>query len=226
VDDSPIPRSTLAPFHASGTYSDRSGESQILWSISPHIDGSQPAPRFEIRTTIRGVNFAGFDFDSLEPSSAAAAGDALLELSHGDLTDCVLTGVLPCALEIDGEIVASSVEFELDLRNGETLRVACGVGDSIYEASGQGWFEDVLLQLQETFPSEVLLASCLTCSLSDYSPGGNGLTGMRCHRSDAEQYLAVRSKADYWPVPVTELVMETHRCDQWRRRVPGTGCRG
>jgi len=37
------------------------------------------------------------------------------------------------------------------------------------------------------------------------------LTGMACHRDAKEQYLAVRSKADYWSVPVAELVMETRR---------------
>jgi hypothetical protein len=37
----------------------------------------------------------------------------------------------------------------------------------------------------------------------DYSPGGHGLTGIRYHRGAKEQYLAVRFKADYWPVPVT-----------------------
>jgi hypothetical protein len=49
---------------------------------------------------------------------------------------------------------------------------------------------------------------------------------MSCHRLDAERYIAVRAKADYWSVPVTEIVMETHRCDTWQPRVPGTGYRG
>jgi hypothetical protein len=46
-----------------------------------------------------------------------------------------------------------------------------------------------------------LLACCVTCLYSDYSPGGHGLTGIRCHRGAKEQYLAVRKKADYWSVP-------------------------
>ncbi len=49
---------------------------------------------------------------------------------------------------------------------------------------------------------------------------------MLCHREAKVQYLAVRSKADYWSVPVTERVPETHLCAEYERRVPGTGYRG
>ena len=49
---------------------------------------------------------------------------------------------------------------------------------------------------------------------------------MSCHRDAKEQYLAVRSKLDYWSVPVTEVVMETYVCPEYERRIPGTGYRG
>jgi hypothetical protein len=49
---------------------------------------------------------------------------------------------------------------------------------------------------------------------------------MLCHRNAKQQYLAVRSKAEYWRIPVTEEVMETHYCDEFQHRVPGTGYRG
>jgi hypothetical protein len=49
---------------------------------------------------------------------------------------------------------------------------------------------------------------------------------MSCHRDAKDQYLAVRSKADYWYVPVTEGVMETYLCPEYQRRVRGTGYRG
>jgi hypothetical protein len=41
---------------------------------------------------------------------------------------------------------------------------------------------------------------------------------MRCHRIAKGQYLAVCSKAQYGPVPVTENVMETHHCDEFQHR--------
>jgi hypothetical protein len=70
------------------------------------------------------------------------------------------------------------------------------------------------------------LVCCVTCLFSDDSPYGHGLTGMCCHRGAKDAYLAVRSKHEYWSVPVTEYVMETHLCDDYQRRVPGTGYRG
>ncbi|HEV8650852.1 MAG TPA: hypothetical protein VG276_16000 [Actinomycetes bacterium] len=50
--------------------------------------------------------------------------------------------------------------------------------------------------------------------------------GMRCHRDAKQQYLAVKSKHDYWSVPVIEEVMETYLCPEYQRRTPGTGYRG
>jgi hypothetical protein len=67
---------------------------------------------------------------------------------------------------------------------------------------------------------------CLTCGLSDYSPGGNGIVGMRCHRDARSQYLASRGKWEYWAVPVTEEVPEFYWCDRFEQRLPGTGYRG
>lgn len=49
---------------------------------------------------------------------------------------------------------------------------------------------------------------------------------MRCHRGAKEQYLSVRSKFDYFDVPVTEIVPEPYLCDEYQRRLPGTGYRG
>jgi hypothetical protein len=75
-------------------------------------------------------------------------------------------------------------------------------------------------------PSDARLMCCVSCLYSDYSPDGHGLMGMRCHRDAKEQHLAVRSKADYWSVPVTEEVPETYLCPECQCRVPGTGYRG
>ncbi len=83
-----------------------------------------------------------------------------------------------------------------------------------------------MLRLASQLPERTKLICCVTCLFSDYSPGGHGLTGMFCHRDAKEQYLAVRSKNDYWSVPVAEEVMETYVCEEWANRVSGTGYRG
>jgi len=80
--------------------------------------------------------------------------------------------------------------------------------------------------LEAALPDDLRLRCCVTCLYSDYSPAGHGLMGMFCHRGAKEQYLAVKSKADYWAVPVTEEVVETYLCEDYVRRVAGTGYRG
>jgi hypothetical protein len=124
----------------------------------------------------------------------------------------------------------STIRFVLDLRlppdpSLASLSLACEI-DGVTYAISDSWFEDGLLRLEQSFPPDQQLVACLTCLYSDYSPGGHGLTGMRCHRDAKTQYLAVRSKADYWGVPVTEDVPETYLCDEYERRVSGTGYRG
>lgn len=65
-------------FSFPGTFSDRHGSEGITWRVSPSIRRQPPGVMgFEIETTIRGVAFWGYDFDSLEPrdpDQAIAAG--------------------------------------------------------------------------------------------------------------------------------------------------------
>lgn len=218
--------SSLAPFTAPGTYSDHRGVEHITWSISPYVGSSRRPPGFEIATTIRGVPVGGFDFDALEPVDPEQGSSGLVTLDEWrNVTACVLAGTLPTTVERDGRCESTTVDFELDLRTAETLVVRCTVDGRTFEST-DGWFEDALAKLGRTLPPGVALACCVTCSFSDYSPAGHGLTGMSCHRGAKEQYLQVRAKRDYWSVPITEAVMETHRCSEWAPRTPGTGHRG
>jgi hypothetical protein len=217
---------SLVGFEATGSYRDSDGSEDITWAIGPYLGLSRRQPSFEIRTTIRGVGFWGFDFDGLEADDADAARLAGFHL-HGenDLTGCVLAGDLPCFFLIAGQLTNSVIRFELDLRSTEVLRLETRLDDQTI-AVEDGWFEDGMLKLAAQLPTGTELSTCVTCLYSDYSPGGHGLTGMSCHRASAERYLAVRSKAEYWGVPITEEVMESHRCEGWTRRIAGTGYRG
>jgi len=70
-------------------------------------------------------------------------------------------------------------------------------------------------------PTPLRDLSALLLFASRPRPSGNELPpGVK------EQYLAVRSKADYSHVAVTEDVMETHICPECERRIRGTGNRG
>ena len=137
------------------------------------------------------------------------------------------------ALIVDGQRRTATIAFSLDLRRptasppGSDRPLSLSlVLDGVGYRVADDWSEDGVQRLERALPPGAQLVCCVTCLFSDYSPGGHGLTGIRCHRGAKEQYLAVRSKADYWSVPVTEEVPETYLCEVYQRRVPGTGYRG
>ena len=218
----------MRSFTFPGTFEDHDGAETLIWHIQnrPGWGG-----HYEIR--IRSAALWGPDFDGLEPDDAGAVRHSGLPLnSAGDLTECVLTGDLPCLIDLAGRRRPTTVHFELDLRehsdrpahNRKNLQLSTIVNGTTY-AITDDWFEEGTLRLDDALrPSR--LVCCVTCLYSDYSPAGHGLMGMRCHRDAKGQYLAVRSKADYFHVPVTEDVPETYLCDEYERRTPGTGYRG
>jgi hypothetical protein len=211
-----------------GSYQDQAGYEPVRW----RVEGSRryKFPSLDFFTTIRGIDLWGTDFDNLEPVDPSAATGQLPLNQAGELSDCVLCGDLPCTAAMDGQAVRVTVSFSLDLRRGacapdHALRLSLGFRGARYQVADD-WFEGGIQRLERALPSGAQLQCCVTCLFSDYSPGGHGLTGIRCHREAKDQYLAVRSKQDYWPVPVTEEVPETYSCAEYRRRIPGTGYRG
>ncbi len=219
----------MQPIVFPGQYEDASGTEPVEWRIVP---SSRPGwdRRFEIHAEIRGVHVWGADFDGLDAEGTADAGSRLALNQVDELSNCVLSGDLPCTVTVSGVTRPSTIRFVLDLSppldpSLANLTLACEIDGATYAVSGT-WFEDGLLRLERSFPPDHQLVACLTCLYSDYPPGGHGLTGMQCHRDAKTQYLAVRTKADYWGVPVTEDVPETYLCDEYERRVPGTGYRG
>jgi hypothetical protein len=215
-----------------GGYEDAIGGEPILWLATT---SSEPGvPRFKLAIEIRGIEFSGYDFDGMEPADggeALAAGFALK--ATGDLYQCVLRGELPCSISESGRVRSGRVSFALDLRSEATadraapqnLTLRMSVAGKTYTVVDE-WFESGIERLQAELPTGVQLVCCFTCLFSDYSPHGHGLVGMRCHRGAKERYLSVRSKFDYFSVPVTEDVMETYVCPEYEPRIPGTGYRG
>jgi hypothetical protein len=228
-----------------GSFDDGHGSEDLTWRITP---SGRPGykGRYEIWTRIRGVAVWGVDFDGLEPAdtadtpgsagtpgSADAVAAGLPLNAAGEIGDCVLTGDLPCVASTRDRQAPITVRFVLDLRHDpprpagspRNLTLTATV-DGMQYTVVDDWFEDGTLRLDQAMQPQHRLRCCVTCLYSDYSPAGHGLLGIRCHRDAREQYLQVRSKADYWPVPVTEEVPETYLCDEYEPRVPGTGYRG
>ncbi len=213
-----------------GGYRDEAGYEAITW----RVEGSRrhELPSLDVFTIVRGIGLQGTDFDDLEPADPSAAAGKLPLGQAGELTGCVLSGDLPCTAASGGQRRPATIVFSLDLRPGtamppgpaHTLTVSLALDAITYQVADD-WFEGGIQRLEQALPPGTQLVCCLTCLFSDYWPAGHGLTGLRCHRGAKEQYLAVRSKADYWTVPVTEEVPETYLCGEYQRRIPGTGYR-
>lgn len=98
-----------------------------------------------------------------------------------------------------------------------------GIGRRRFLAAGGGL---AIAAMVDGVAGGVAAAGCVTCLYSGYSPGEHGLLGISCRRGAKDQYLAVRSEADYRSVPITEEAPETYLCRDYQRRVRGTGWRG
>lgn len=214
---------SLVGFETPGSYSDIRGREDITWMIGPDLDPSRRPPRFAIRTSIRGVSVGGPGFDLLEPDDVVAARVAGLTRDQSNwLTECVLGGDLPSSFFVAGQLTNGVLRFELHRREREVLRLEAGIGDQTIAVEDE-WFEGGMGKLAAQLPEAMELSCCATCRYSDWWFGGHGLMGMECFRASAEQYLAARTKAEWSAVPVTEFVMESHRCREWTRRRGDSG---
>jgi Family of unknown function (DUF6304) len=206
-----------------GSYTDDAGTEPVTWLIA---DSTRPgwSGRYEVTTEIRGVAFSGSDFTDLEPDTPSSA---LTLNAAGEIDNCEVKVRVPTALHGPGDPQAHlSLTFHVGAGTYEPVVDAeIETGQTTASTSQEERLEEVLGALVEQL-GEVEWECCLTCGLSDYSPGGNGIMGMRCHRDARSQYLSVQSKMEYWGVPVTEEVPEFYRCDASERRRPGTGYRG
>jgi hypothetical protein len=211
------------------SYADRFGRE----STSIANDGTT------LSMVVRGVAFAGSDFDGLEPVAGTDPDRlASFTLQGGCLCSCVIEADIPILVATPGGTEDGLLRARLELGqpapNGgldrEHLILELRFGGRVFRSSGRsGWFEDEMLDVQNQLPPGDHLRACITCAYSDYSPVGHGLFGgLACFRDHKAEYRAVRSKADLFRIwgTMTGFVQETYLCPQFERRQPGTGYRG
>jgi hypothetical protein len=210
-------------------YRDRSGEE----SLSIRNDGKV------LSATIRGVEFRGGDFDTLEPTPGTDP-DRLssFTLQQNALCSCVIDVEIPVPVVTPHGVTHGELSAHLELGdpapNGgidrEYLSLRLRFGDRVLTSRGwSGWFEDELADLQRQMPEGTYLKACISCAFSDFSPMGHGLFGgLACFRGNRAGYRSVRTKRDLFEVwgTMTAFVQETHLCPEFERRTPGTGYRG
>jgi Family of unknown function (DUF6304) len=219
--------SSLLGFETEGTYSDSRGTESVVFRVVPREPESAPYPRrYEFRVLVRGVEWIGGDFDCFQTWTPNSQVQELFgSEQHFGFDAGVLTGSLPVRLLKNGLAIEGHIEFRFEQGASPGLQLSLKVDGGSFEVEDYE-FESALLRLEKLLPSAVEISACISCLYSDYSPMGQGVSGMQCHRDNKAQYLSVTSKAEYWPVPVSEIVLETHCCPQWVRRIPGTGYRG
>jgi hypothetical protein len=191
-----------------------------------------------LRMELRGVIFAGQDFESFEPL-AWESPEALSSFAITKYGDTKLLGRYFLETEIKVVVVVGETTVEAtftvsigmkDTLVGKTgFRLALNLEDKSYRSIGKsGCFEEELLDIQRQLPDCTYMRICFSCAYSDYSPAGNRMFGcMMCFRNKKQEYLKVKTKRDFWSLgQPAEWVQETYLCSEFERRMPGTGYRG
>jgi hypothetical protein len=189
--------------------------------------------------TVRGIQFKGSDFDSLEPMGEPdPVRLASFTLSRGELCSCKIEADIPMPVVTPHGIAEGVLGVHLELgdpaptggidREHLALKLAVE-GQVIISKGWSGWFEDELLDIQKQLPEGTYMKACINCAFSDYDPIGHGLFGgLACFRDNKGGYLSVKTKRDLFDVwkTMTDFVQETYLCPEFGRRVTGTGYRG
>ncbi|MCB0155402.1 MAG: hypothetical protein KDF65_11455 [Anaerolineae bacterium] len=201
------------------------------------IIGSMTNDGEEVRVFLGKWEFVGTEFNDLEPKNKEALPDRF-NLHHNALCDCTFDFKMPILINNKQKLMQSelSVMVKLgkpDSRGGldnEEYRISLTYdGTQVYSSGKSGWFEDELLEIQKQMSKKVFIKSCINCQFSDYSPYGHGAFGaMMCFRNLKQEYNKVQTKTDFWKIHdrYDRFVQETFICDEFQRRVPGTGYRG
>jgi len=210
-------------------YSDKSGTEETVITNDGEV----------LRMNVRGVQFSGPNFDSFEPPENMPEDQlASFSLNHRDLCSCCIECQIPISVRAGGVSKTGTLFVQQVLGDPAphgglhleelhiTLECRCGK----YSGTGtSGWFEDELLEIQTQLPDGAFMEMCINCLYSDYHPAGHGAFGcMMCFRNVKSEYLAVQSKQDFWSVVdhYERYVQETFHCDDFERRLVGTGYRG
>jgi hypothetical protein len=192
-----------------------------------------------LQLMVRGIVFRGTSFDSLSPSEQIPREQLQqFTLQQDCLCSCSIECEISIPLHDKGRTTNGTLLVKLDLGepmsngalNREELSLTFKYDSYQFISSAKsGWFEDELLEIQNQLSEGVYLLACINCLYSDYSPYGHGLFGyMMCFKNLKVEYLAVKTKIDFWSVHdrYDRFVQETYLCPEFQRRLQGTGYRG
>ena len=99
---------------------------------------------------------------------------------------------------IGPEVLSATLNITVDLnRDWADPQMTLAFQEEAYTSRvGGGSFEGELLQIQRQMPLGTYMKCCFNCAFSGYSPYGNGLWGMYCHRNHKEAYVHANDKPE------------------------------
>jgi len=191
-----------------------------------------------LSVTIRGQGFSGRDFDLLAPAEDISRAAKEFCIHKGYLCSCriecsIAVPMLNNHQQVEGILHAKIILGNPDQRGGlddERVSLSLDYEGNSYTGSGSGgWWEGELMEIQAQLPMGVHFRTCIGCLYSDYTPYGHGSFGyMMCFRNLKAEYRRVKTKDEFWSVHdrYDRLVQEIHWCEEFAKRIPGTGYRG
>ena len=202
-------------------YKDRFGE--INSTI--FTDGSR------MQLVLRDIKFNGADFDMLHGKLDESKFDYYkYKDGSADLTNFSMNVYIPVYIIHENILLQETIKFYIQVgdfidNTSETINtVECIASFGTFTLNKKiDYFENSLIDLQNLFPVDYKIKTCLSCKFSNYHPVGNGtFGGMYCFRNLKEEVLLVNDKSDLMNLWSEENfkneiifnVQETYDCPQ------------
>jgi hypothetical protein len=211
------------------TYQDANG------SVSTTLQTDGKSLRIEIRDVV----FEGEDLDSLSPVADTKPQSLQQFQIHQEcLCDCRFDVEISIQVTTPNGVEDGLIKAWLDLGKpsseggirGRSRKTSTQIPRPRIRINRQkrlvrGRAFGTRKTITHRMPHEALHHMCVF----RYSPYGHGMFGcLACFRGNKAEYSQVKSKGDMFRVwrTLTEYVQETHLCEEYELRKPGTGYRG
>lgn len=195
-----------------------------------------------LRMAVRGVGFVSIPFGSFDDFAPVVENTADISTfrfgSFGGLIAAALSFDMPIPIVAGTAIVDGVLHITIDLEEAvgrpkdntdwaDPQMMLIFQEEAYTSRGGDGRFEGELLQIQRQLPSDIYMKCCFNCAFSGYSPYGNGLWGMYCHRNHKEAYVHANDKPEWIRLDdvAAERVQETHLCPEFEQWDGETGYR-
>ena len=186
-----------------------------------------------LRMVVRGAEFISppfGSFDNFTPTSEDGVGLSQFKLnSFRELIAASPQIDIPLPIVVEDEVAPSTLKVAIDLEGFGSRRLLGDAADPqmtlifgdhlIASRGGWGAFETELIQIQRQMPPNAYMECCFNCAFSGYSPYGNGLWGMYCHRNYKEEYVQANDKREWIRLDCHSAgtVQETYLCPEFQR---------